>query len=1098
MLLTAFSKKACPGLVALKKTGRMIKILTLFLLAGFLQLSAKTYSQGISFSLKDAPITTAFKKIQEQTAYRFVYASEEIVSAVKISCTVENASIDKVLEICFKDQPLSYSIEDKFILVKGKEKKMIAPIVNEIRGTVTNEKGEPIQGASIKVKGVKRGTATDADGMFVLADINAGSILVISSIGYETIELSTGKLTDIKIRLQITVNGLDEMVIKGYYSTSKRLNTGSVSKITAEDIGKQSVSNPLAAMEGRIPGLYIQQGSGIPGSSYTVRIRGQNSIANGNNPLYIIDGVPFTSNSLSNPFISGNITGGGNPLSEINPMDIESIEVLKDADATAIYGSRGANGIILITTKKGKAGNTKIDLNVNAGFGNVRRNLKLLNTTQYLMMRHEAFKNDAALPDPSYDHDILSWDTSRNTDWQKTLFGGAAHFSNVQLSASGGTPNTQFLIAGNYNYESTVFPGDFKDKKGSAHFNINHKSENGKFKLLLSGSYTSDNNNLFGYDLTPVALLLPPDAPPVYQADGSLNWEKGTYTNPLSNTKQKYISTTDNLIANTVFGYQLTPQLDVKANLGYTKMSISEIQTNPISVFNPYSGYTAANTFSYFGNSSLKTWILEPQINWHRVYKNSKWDVLTGVTFQEDLQEGQTLQATGFANESLMQNIGSSNSIRPISSNFNQYRYNAIFGRINYAWKEKLLFNATARRDGSSRFGPGKQFANFAALGTAWIFSKSAFIQNNFSSLSFGKLRASYGTTGNDQIGDYQYLNSWGSTPYTYQGVSGLSPLRLFNSNYAWELNRKFEMALELGFIKDRVLLSAAYFNNKSENQLVGFPLAPSTGFSSVQGNLPARVRNTGFEIVINSINVKTASFSWSTGFNITIPRNKLLAFPNLKGSPYETVYSIGRPLTIVQALQSTGVDPLTGLYGFTDIDKDGQISIPNDLQSLKSINQSYYGGLQNTLRLKQWQLDFLFQFVKQTGYNYMKLFLNPPGFYGNQPSLVLNRWQKPGDHTGVQQFSQAYGDAYLQYLYSYYFGDNTISDASFIRLKNVSLSYNLPDKIRNKLHVNEARLFIQGQNLLTFTNYQGLDPETLGTTLPPLRMLTGGFHFTF
>jgi len=394
-----------------------MKIVALFLLAGCMQLSAKTAAQGLSLSLSNVPISTAFNEIQQQTAYRFVYTNEQLSATSKITLTVQNASIEKVLELCFKDQPLTWSIEDKFIIVKTKEKKMIDPTIidNEIRGKVTNDKNEPVAGATISLKGSKKATGTDNKGEFVLADVLSGSVIVVSSIGFESQEIIVGNNRFLTIRLQNSVSALDEMVIKGYYSTSKRLNTGSVSKITAEEISRQPVSNVLTALEGRMSGVYVQQTTGVPGGSINIQIRGKNSLRTaGNYPLYIIDGVPFTSTSLSSSNTPTTIFGGAgnNPLDYINPSDIESLEILKDADATAIYGSRGSNGVILISTKKGSAGKTKFILNAYTGWEKVAHNIQLLNTNQYLQMRHEAFANDSASPG-TRDYDINGkWDTT--------------------------------------------------------------------------------------------------------------------------------------------------------------------------------------------------------------------------------------------------------------------------------------------------------------------------------------------------------------------------------------------------------------------------------------------------------------------------------------------------------------------------------------------------------------------------------------------------------------------------------------------------------------------------------------------------------------
>ncbi|HMC85402.1 MAG TPA: TonB-dependent receptor, partial [Chitinophagaceae bacterium] len=394
-----------------------------------------------------------------------------------------------------------------------------------------------------------------------------------------------------------------------------------------------------------------------------------------------------------------------------------------------------------------------------------------------------------------------------------------------------------------------------------------------------------------------------------------------------------------------------------------------------------------------------------------------------------------------------------------------------------------------------------KRFANFGAVGAAWIFSKEKFIMQKLPFISFGKFRMSYGLTGNDQIADYGYLDTYTPAPFPYQGNAAVYPTGLFNADYGWETNKKLEAGLELGLFHDRLLFSLDYYNNRSSNQLVGLPLAPTTGFNIVQFNLPATVQNTGLEMEIESSIIRTKHFTWSSEFTITIPRNKLLSYPNLEGSPYARIYEVGKSLFIQRKLHVEGVDSKTGLYDIQDVNGNGNsFDIPDDLQSLKQVSQQYYGGLNNNLHFKNWDVSMFIQFVKQTGFNYLYggVFAMP-GTLGNQPSLVLNNWKAPGDIAGSQVLSQSYGSlAYQSYSTVDVYGDNVIGDASYVRLKNLSVSYSLPAKWFQKLKSIQCRVFIKGQNLLTFTNYQGLDPENNGANrLPPLKTTVAGLVIT-
>lgn len=461
----------------------------------------------------------------------------------------------------------------------------------------------------------------------------------------------------------------------------------------------------------------------------------------------------------------------------------------------------------------------------------------------------------------------------------------------------------------------------------------------------------------------------------------------------------------------------------------------------------------------------------------------------------------QTLFATGFSSDALLENIAAATSVTAQQYNHSLYHYEAGFGRINFNHREKYLLNLVARRDGSSRFGPGKQFANFGAIGAGWIFSKEHFIQQRLPGLSFGKFRASYGITGNDQIGDYQYLSNWAPTPFPYDGAAGSYPQNLANPNYSWEINKKLEAGLELGLLKDAILLTTSYFRNRSSSQLVGYSLPSITGFTMIQANLPAVVQNTGWEFQFSSTNIKTPNISWNTTLNLTIPKNKLVAYPDLAASAYANTYVVGKSLYIRESFAYLGVDPQTGVYLFKSVATGKPTAspvYPDDLEPNKKISKQYFGGFQNNFRYKHWTLDIFVQVVKQTGRSYISTF-GAPGFFGNQPSIVLSRWQKPGDHSNVQQFTQDYASAaYAAYTNANYFGDNSIVDASFIRLKNTSISYQISGKIISRLKVSSCKIFCRGQNLFTLTKYQGMDPEAqFVSNLPPLRMLVAGFQLT-
>lgn len=972
------------------------------------------------------------------------------------------------------------------------------PLKNQaiIGKVISATTGEALPGAIIKISNNNQTVLSNDKGEFILSLIKGNYNLSVYYLSHKakTITLQVPLNKELIIALQTEDNDLKEVEINaGYYTVKEKERTGSISRITAQTISKQPVSNPLQALQSRMPGVIIAQQNGLAGGAFQVQIRGRNSIANGNDPLYIINGVPFISESL-NSSAATVLQGKGNPLSSFNPSDIESIEVLKDADATAIYGSKGANGVILITTKAGKSGSTKADINVYSGVSTVTRKLSLLNTPQYLEMRKEAFTNDQRIPTAQNARDLTVWDQTRYTNWEEELIGGTASINNAQLSLSGGDGNTNFLFGTGYSRSTTVFPGNFSDTKISGNLNINHTAPNQKFKINITVNYNTERNRLPLTDITSYTLFMPPNTPEICTPDGKFNWgpANATFSNPYALLTGKYEVKTNNLIGNGVLSYQLTPGLLLKASLGYHTVQLDDIRANPQTAISPTS-FMLPN--ANIGDRKQQSFIAEPAIVYDAALFKGKLNLLLGATLQQRTDEGKTLVAT-YNDDTFLGIPSAATSISASAPINSRYKYLGIFGRVNYNWQGKYLFNLTMRRDGSSRFGINSRFANFGAIGTAWVFSNEQFAKG-LNWLSFGKLRASYGSSGNDQIPDYGYLDTWLPQYYPYQGVVGLSPARLANPNYGWEVNRKKEIALDLGFFNDRLMLSLAYYNSHSSSQLVGYPLAYTTGFSSIQANFPAVVQNTSTEISINSINFQRKNFKWSTGLNITVPASKLHSYPDLASSSYTYFYKVGYSMSMQSYLHYTGVNKETGIYAFQDVNENGNdTDDPDDYLFLKDTRQKVYGGLNNSFTFRNLDLSFFVSFVKQQGHNYFYGNAFMPGTQSNQASFILNRWQPTNTDARYMKFSSANQAA----AYSYYRNsDAAISDASYIRLQNVSLSYTLNQKWFKKMKLNNCRLYMQGQNLWTITNYLGRDPESQGIyALPPLKTITAGLQITF
>lgn len=1061
----------------------------------------------ITLSLSNVPLVSALRQMEEVTGIKMYYSLEQLGTNELVSVEAKEEPLGAVLTKLLSPYQIRYRVDTKkqAIYLKKVPEAGVGSTVEPdkkgwgmadwLTGTVTDRARQPLPGVNVLIKGTTTGTTTDAQGTYRL-QVNENDVLVFSFIGYKTVEVQVNGSTTIDIQLEEEIASLNEVVVNaGYWDVKEREQTGNISRLSEKEISAQPVNNPLQAMQGRMAGVYIQQQSGVPGGSFNIQIRGQNSLRNtvsnnGNRPLYIVDGVPYANTPFGSSYSAG-IVNGGNPLSNINPNDIRSIEILKDADATAIYGSRGANGVVIITTRKASADKTQLEVSVYKGYGKVANELALLNTDQYLEMRNEAFQNDQRQPTTS-DFDVNgTWDKTRHTNWQKVLIGGTAHLTNGKISLSGGNEKTRFLSEVAFFKESTVFPGSSANQKVSSNFNVNHTSSNQKFKVDFTTYFLLNANNLPGIDLTRTALTLAPNAPGLFDAQGNLNWENGSWNNPLSYTFQEFDSKAYNVIQNISSRYEVAKNLNLKMSVGYNQLRSDEINIRPKTSYNPQTFISSSSAFS---DHTSNTWIMEPQIDYALPVGKGNLIAIVGGTIQESNSSNKTILATGFGSDALLKSMRAASAINVQVDNAAQYRYAAMFGRLNFSWAERYFLNLTGRRDGSSRFGSGKQFANFGAVGAAWIVTNEDFAKNLGPFLSFGKVRASYGITGSDQIGDYGYMDLWQTSSYAYNGKVGIYAGNLYNPDYGWEESQKIEAALELGLLNDKVFLTLSYYNHKSSNQLVGIPLPATAGFLSVQGNFPAIIRNEGLEIGVQANPIQKPNFKWSTSLNFTIPSSKLVQFKGIETSSYRFDYVVGQPLGVRQAFEHKGVAPETGLNVYTDVNNDNLLTITDDYKFNKTVALEYFGGINNTIRFKGFELTCFIQVVKQTGYNYLSIFSTTPGMNSNQPVSVMNRWQQPGDQTDIQKFTSTFGPVNTAYTRN---GDHKIGDASFLRCKNIMLAYEFPQDMLNRIQVKKANIFIQMQNVFTVTKYKGLDPETQSAALPPLRTIATGIQFT-
>ena len=970
-----------------------------------------------------------------------------------------------------------------------------------VTGTVTSNQ-KPIAGVWVSQEGKDTVTQTNASGQYQLTIFGENAILIFKHPLYAETRVTVGNQNAINASLE-KEKQIDEVVLNaGYYKVKERESTGSIAKVSAKEIENQPVNNVLSAVQGRMPGVNIVQNSGTPGGGFEVQIRGRNSLRtyltagyDANAPLYVIDGVPMPSLNEYKAGLTGAVLpyNDTNALNSLNPDDISSIEVLKDADATAIYGSRGANGVVLITTKRGNVGRTLVKINTSYGLGNYANLPKVMNTQDYLKMRTLAFSNDGVSNYPANAYDVNGrWDKERFTDWQKYFVGNQAEQTDTQISVSGGNSNTRFTLSGGHREETTVFPGSYRYKRNTVSTNTEHQSTDRKLKLTFTGYYSTEDNTLPPSDFKSIYGNIAPNAPALFTPEGGYNWEGGTFVNPLATASQTVTMQGRNLNANFNGQYLVTKGLSINLNAGYGYYDRAEQRIYPKTYYNPASNIGSERSSLRTGSMVNRNWILEPQLNYEKKWGKHNINTLIGSSFQDQTSNNITLLGTKFPSDELIYNLASAATVTVASSYQFHYRYQAIYSRLNYSYNEKYFLNLTARRDGSSRFGEEKRFGNFGAVGGAWILSKENFIKN-IKWLSYAKLRASYGITGSDQIGDYQFYDTYLNSGGSYDNSSGLLPSRLFNKNFGWETTRKLEAALEWSMFQERISLIAAWYRNISTNQLVGIPLPATTGFTSYNANLDATVLNRGLELSLQTAILRDKAVKWNLMMNVSLPENRLLRFPNLETSTYANSFQVGKSTTLVKLYQYTGIDPITGLYTVADQNKDGIINNV-DKTVVKELQPSWYGGIQQNLQYKNWTLDFLFQFTQQSQLN---IYANDNyvGAVGTRPELYLDYWTHDNPEAQFQKPTAGLNAQAVAAHNLFKQSDATVSDSFSLRLRNASLSYNVP-MTHTKMNV---KIYLQGQNLFLWSNYKGIDPEfNLQGYTNALRVISTGLNITF
>ncbi|MBE9598035.1 SusC/RagA family TonB-linked outer membrane protein [Pedobacter sp. MC2016-24] len=1103
--------------IYLHKLMVIMRLTTVILIATFVQVSAATFGQRVTLHEQQSSIEQVLKKIRIQTGYDFLFERKLIRDAGTVDIKLNNASLNEALQSLFNKLPLTYTIEGKIVVIEAKQKSMLDKVLGlfneiDIKGRVLDEDGRPLRGASVSLivqerdgstpdsKRRKVLTMTDEAGAFQLRNIDENATIEISFTGYRPYRTKVSR--EVMVTMTQEVAALDQVQVIAYGSVSRRLNTATVSTVTAEVLAQQPVNNVLNALNGRMSGVQISSAAGgLPGAGISVKVRGENSFgplgASSTDPLYVIDGIPQASGTRYdsqnfNSKVRG-MNGFTNMFNSLNMDDIEQIDVLKDADATSIYGARGANGVVVITTKKGKMGRVKVNVDLSGGAGKVGHFIPMLNTQQYLDFRKEAFKNEAIEPDEDNAPDLTVWDQQANTDFQRLLLGGTARQQTANLSASGGSEFVNYYVGLNYRKEGTVISKNQHVNRLGGLMNLGFSSADRKFAAQISTNYAVEKSDLLN-EIYVMDLIYTPPNFPLYNEDGSLYWHNNA-DNPLAQYLTRYKADRSFFSANANLSYKPFEGFTLRTTAGYTLNGMENSSQLPAASNNP--AYPMASTAS-FGNSPNSNYTLEPQAEYILKLGDGKLTALVGTTFSEAVSKYTRLIGDNYTYDNQLGTIQGAGIVRTEYAE-QKYHYASLYSRLSYDLKRRYLLNLTYRNDASSRFGTNNRLANFGSVGAAWLFSEEAWTKKMLPFLSFGKLKFSYGTTGNDRINNYAYIRTYSPGLY-YQDIRTLSPGATANPDLKWENTKKLELSLSLGFLNDRILFTGNVYRNRSGNMLNYKELSSQTGGATLIYNLDAVVQNKGLELELNTRNINSGGFSWNTGFNISFERNVLLSFNDIEKVNNKAYYKIGYPVTAVlnQAkYKFNGADPLTGEPVLQDF--DGKPGIGADDRYIAGLGHPFYGGLNNSFSYKGLTLDVFFKFEHKRGTVNQVPLSSLPGMMMNQDASVLNRWQESGDTgkkwpraiTGSESVSNNYS------LFTYY-SDFNWGNTSYIKLKTASLSYNLPQRWIAPAKFHNVKLSLQGLNLFSIAkNKYVLDPEYGYSAYPGLRTWMFGINCT-
>ena len=1135
-----------------KQNWLIMRLTTILLLSACLQVSANGFSQVVTLSEKNISLQKVFKQIHKQTGYQFFYEDEMLNKAGRINIKVKDKSLEKVLAICFKDLPLSYSIVDNVITVKQKTGNPVqtieAPAFINIQGTVKDEKGNPLSGVSVILKGTNKGTSTDVNGHFTM-DANAGDVLEFTIVGFEKRSVTIGQSNNLAVVMEIKAVVGNEVVVVGYGTQKKSDLTGAIGVVTASQFENQPITNSSQILAGKVAGVDINQNSGLAGDDDArIVIRGVGTL-NSTSPLIIIDGVVASSSAtpLANAFGSGTPPKDFNPLSSIDPEDIESITVLKDAAAAAIYGSRAANGVILITTKQGKKGKAVIKYNGYYGTTVPTSLPKMVNNTiQFMNLMNEANVNSGQAP--SFPDSVInkfeSFGDTTNTNWMKVLFNPEARISSHNLTISGGSEETKYFMSlGLLNQNAMVGNGNFKRYNGRVNLDSKVLSN---LTIGTRLTFSRGEQNMPSDDILNVSVLDAMRATPVqpvFTNDGKLALLDGTSFFSVNQVQagnalyrsygNQVLSVTQSFLGFAYADWEIINGLHLR---GTFTVDINPYDrsdwTSNITGYNwrykqllaegyPLSHLTGLISTASLGLTHSESKMVNPyiQINYHKTVGKNNFDLLIGASQEKDVWNYFATSRRTF----------SSNATRILSAgdpstqmNNGSATHNSLvsqFARVDYNFDSKYLFQANVRRDGSSRFADNNKYGIFPSFSAGWVISSEKFMAH-LKPINFLKIRASWGQLGNQSTSDFPYvaLITFGQN-YNFSGttVGGATQSTYGSPDLKWETTATTDVGIDAYLFNSKLNIVVDYYKKITKGILYNTPLPSITGFTSVISNL-ASVENGGIEFTAN-YNDNIGKLKYSLGLNISYNKNQLLYINSqlsgkndrvvngnyalLRGQPVDAIYGL-KAIGIFQDSSEINKSPKQfsatgpGDLKYEDISgpdgkPDGVID-GNDRQVLGKESPSWLYGFNLGAEYKNFKLSVLFQGIgdAQT-YGFYEYFV--PTFQGsNIAQFWENGWTPTHHSTSLPRLWNTSGPN-TQLPNSFF-----VQNRAYLRLKNVTITYDLRS-ILKKTFLTGVKLYVSGQNLFTITKFKGFDPEQsyeLGRSgIPQIKMYTAGLNIS-